>query len=46
MPALLDLALAVLVLTGAFFLGSVGLALYKELKKDSKDENDQPPSGK
>lgn len=44
MTALIDAALALLLLAGALFLGSVGLALYKELSKGDKDENNQPPS--
>ncbi len=34
MPILLDLALAILVLVGALFLGSVTLTLIKELKNN------------
>jgi hypothetical protein len=44
MPALLDLALAILVLSGALFLGSVGLALLKELTKKPEDKDDQNKS--
>jgi hypothetical protein len=39
MPLLLDIALAVLVLAGALFLGSAAFALIKELKKDNNDNN-------
>ena len=46
MPVLLDLALAVLVLAGAIFLGSVGLALFKELTKKGDNNDQAPPSGK
>ncbi len=41
MPLLLDIALAVLVLSGALFLGSVGLTLLRELRKD--DNQQEPP---
>jgi len=44
MPALLDIALAILVLTGAFFMGSAAYALVKELRKDN-DNNKTPPAG-
>lgn len=43
MPMLLDAALAVLVLSGAIFLGAVGLALFKALKEE-KDENTKKPN--
>jgi len=33
MPLLIDIALAVLVLSGALFLGSIALALFKEVNK-------------
>lgn len=36
MVLLVDLALALMVLAGALFLGSVALALYKEAKKNDK----------
>jgi hypothetical protein len=36
MILLIDLALALMVLAGALFLGSVALALYKEVKKGNK----------
>jgi hypothetical protein len=45
MPLLIDLALAVLVLAGALFLGSVGLALFKELSKGNGNDK-TPPSSK
>ena len=37
MLLLIDLALAVMVLAGALFLGSVALALYKEVNKKDKE---------
>jgi multisubunit Na+/H+ antiporter MnhF subunit len=42
MPALLDIALALMVLAGAFFLGSVALALFKEIKGGNNDQNNTP----
>lgn len=38
MPLLIDLALGLMILAGALFLGAVALALYKEVSKDKKDE--------
>jgi small neutral amino acid transporter SnatA (MarC family) len=38
MIALLDIALALFVLAGSIFLGSVGYALIKELKGKDKDD--------
>lgn len=35
---LIDLALAVMVLAGALFLGSVALALYKTTKNDQSEK--------
>lgn len=46
MPALLDIALALLVLGGAILLGGVGLSLFRELKKDDKDDSQNPPAAK
>jgi hypothetical protein len=37
-PALIDAALAVLVLAGAIFLGAVGLALIKTVLGDKNDD--------
>ena len=42
MPVLLDLALGVMVLAGALFLGSVAVAIFKEVSK--KDDNNNTPS--
>jgi len=43
MPALIDMALAVTIFIGAFFLGTVGLALFRELtNKDKNDDNHEP----
>lgn len=43
MPVLLDLALGVMVLAGALFLGSVAIALFKEVTKNGgKDDNNTP----
>lgn len=36
MVLLIDLALGLMVLAGALFLGSVAFALYKEAKKNGK----------
>jgi len=36
MPLLIDLALALMVLAGALFLGATALALYKEVTKKDK----------
>jgi hypothetical protein len=44
MPALLDIALAIIVLVGAFFLGSCALAIFKEVKKDGNNDNKNTPS--
>lgn len=43
MPALIDAALAILILAGAVFLGSVGLALFKALKEDKKNDDTTKP---
>jgi len=40
MPILIDLALAVMILAGALFLGSIALALYKEVAKDKKGKDE------
>ena len=45
MPALLDIALAVMVLAGAFVLFGVARQLLNEPKKDN-NENNNPPSSK
>lgn len=43
MPVLLDLALAVLVLAGALFLGATAIALIKALYEDKNpNDKDQP----
>jgi hypothetical protein len=39
MPALIDAALAVLVLVGAFFLGTIAMALFRELTKGKNDDD-------
>lgn len=44
MPALLDIALAVFVLVGAFFLGTVALKLFKEIKDGGKNDGTPPDS--
>jgi len=47
MPALLDIALALLVVGGAILLGGVGMTLFRELKKGgNSDDNQNPPQGK
>ena len=46
MPVLLDIALALLVLAGALFLGSVALALFKELTKKDNSNDQNPPASK
>jgi hypothetical protein len=38
MPILIDIGLVLLLFGGAILLGSVGLALFKELKKDKEDK--------
>lgn len=39
MPALLDLALALIVLAGALALAAAAIALLKEIAKDKNDKN-------
>lgn len=45
MPALLDIALAILVLVGALFLGSVALEIIKDIKSGGNNGNNNS-SGK
>lgn len=39
MTILVDLALAVMILAGALFLGATAVALYKETNKDNNSNN-------
>jgi len=42
MIALVDFGVFVLIVGAAVFLGSVGLALYRELQKGNKDDSQKP----
>lgn len=46
MPALLDIALALIVFAGAFFLGAVGMTLFKELTNGNNKDDQNPPASK